>query len=147
MVLKKRQNSHLICIDPKKKNIPGKAQAKADLIQELKTLKSLNDSLEDENRKNMVTIEDLKEKLCLLQKKETVNLVHGASQTEDSDLLLCDECEFPAETLYELGEHVGDFHTGLRIPCNFCAYIYVTKKELEKHEEEVHNLFSRSENS
>ena len=71
MVLKKRQNSHLICIDPKKKNTPGKAQTKADLIQELKTLKSLNDALEDENRKNMVIIEDLKEKLYILYKKET----------------------------------------------------------------------------
>ena len=97
----------------------------------------MNDALEDENRKNLVIIKDLKEKLCILQKKETVK----------SDLLLCDECEIPAEILYELGEHVGDFHTGLRSPCNFCAYIYVTKKELEKHEEEVHNLFSRSENS
>ena len=81
MVLKRRQNSHLVCIDPKKKNTPSKAQTKADLLQELKTLKSLNDAPEDENRKNMVIIKDLKEKVCILQKKETVNLVHGASQT------------------------------------------------------------------
>ena len=93
-----KKKSHLICIDHKKKNTPGKAQTKADLIQYLKTLKSLNDALENKNRKNMVIIEDLKEKLYILHKKETVNLVHGASQTGDSDLLLCDECEFPAET-------------------------------------------------
>ena len=96
---KQRQNSHLICINPKKKNTPSKAQTKADLLQEIKTLKSLNDALEDENRKKMVIIEDLKEKVHILQKKKTVKLVQGASQTEDSDLRLPDECEFPAETL------------------------------------------------
>ena len=42
----------------------------------------------------------------------------------------------------ELGEHVGEFHTGLRIPCKFCADIYTLKKGLEEHETEVHNQLS-----
>ena len=52
--------------------------------------------------------------------------------------MFCEEFEFPAETLFELGEHTGEFHSGLRIPCNFCDDIYTTKKELEEHEMEVH---------
>ena len=145
MVLKRRQNTHLVCIDPKKKNAPTKVQNKAELIQELKVMKDLNNDLEEENRKNMVIIGELKEKLFLLQKEEQKDLAHGASQTDDADLLLCEECEFPAETLFELGEHMGEFHTGLRIPCNFCPDIYVTREELEKHEKEVHNSLTSNE--
>ena len=37
-----------------------------------------------------------------------------------------------------MGEHVGEFHSGLRIPCDFCADIYLTKEELKHHENEVH---------
>ena len=73
--------------------------------------------------------------------KKSVDIVNAGCQTDDGDLLLCKECEYPAETLYELGEHVGEYHTGLRIPCSSCPDIYTSKKELEKHESEEHNQY------
>ena len=133
--MKRKPNSHVVCIDPKKKPITKKVQSKTDLIQELKELKLLNEALEKENRDNIEIISKLKKEL---QKENPAVTVHAGCQTQDEDLLLCEECEFPAETLYELGEHVGECHSGLRIPCDFCADIYLTKEELKHHENEVH---------
>ena len=135
MVLKRKPNSHVVCIDPKKKLASKKVQTKAELIQELKAVKSLNEVLEKENKD---TISKLKEQL---QKQKPVDTVHAGSQTDDADLLFCEECEYPAETLYELGEHVGEFHSGHRIPCDFCDNVYLTKKELKDHEVEEHATF------
>ena len=135
MVLKRKPNSHVVCIDPKKKPLPKKVQSKADLLQELKALRLLYEALEKENIDNIQTISKLKIELQKLKPEVTV---HAECQTEDADILFCEECEFPAETLYELGEHVGEFHSGLRIPCDFCADIYLTKEELKHHENEVH---------
>ena len=98
-------------------------------------MKTLNEVLEKENKDSMEMISKLKEKL---QKQNHVNTVHVGSQTDDADLLFCEECEYPAETLYELGEHVGEFHSGHRIPCDFCDNIYLTKKELKDHEIKEH---------
>ena len=135
MVLKRKPNSHVVCIDPKKKVTPKKVQSKAELVQELKAVKLLNEALEKENRDNMETISILKEKL---KKQNPVDTNNTGSQTDDADLLFCEECEYPAETLFELGEHTGEFHTGLRIPCEFCDDIYLTKEEVKHHENEVH---------
>ena len=137
-VLKRKPNSHVVCIDPKKKNTPKKPPTKADLVQELKSLKNLNEALEENNKKNMEKILFLEKKVSSLQNERSVQMVESGCQTADEDLLFCEECEFPAETLYELGEHTGEFHTGLRIPCDFCSDIYTTKENLTVHEMDVH---------
>ena len=143
MMVKRKPNSHVICIDPKKKTMAKKVQSKAELVHEIATLKALNDALEDENKKNRETISKLEEKISM-QIHKSIDTVNTGCQTEDSDLLLCEECEFPAETLYELGEHVGESHSGLRIPCYFCPDIYTSKEELEDHVTEVHNDFEEA---
>ena len=140
MMVNRKQNSHVVYIDPKKKKAPKKAQTKAELVQEITSLKALNDALEDELKKNLETISKLEEKISM--HKKSVDIVNAGCQTDDGDLLLCEECEYPAETLYELGEHVGEYHTGLRIPCSSCPDIYTSKKELEKHESEEHNQYN-----
>ena len=139
MVLKRKNNSHSLCIDPKKTNTLKKNPTKADLVQELKEIKQINEALEEENKRNNEIIEVLKKKVASLQKQKASECTDNGSQTDDNDILLCEECDFPADTLYELGEHVGESHTGLRIPCDFCSDIYTTKESLEKHEEEIHN--------
>ena len=74
MVLKRKPNSHVVCIDPKKKPITNKVQSKADLIQELKALKSLYEALEKENIDNIETILKLKK---YLQKWKPQVAVHA----------------------------------------------------------------------
>ena len=67
-------------------------------------------------KNNNDKIKSLQEEVLALQNPKSIEAVQAGTQTEDEDLLFCEECEFPAETLYELGEHTGEFHTGLRIP-------------------------------
>ena len=135
------KRKHVVCIDPKKKTLPKKMQSKAELVEEIASLKALNDALEDENKKYRETITKLEEKISSEKSHKYVDIVNSGCQTDDSDILLCEECEFPADTLYELGEHVGESHSGFRIPCNFCPDIYTSKEELEDHVTEVHNHF------
>ena len=54
MVVKRKPNSHVLCIDPKKKPIPKQVQSKADLFKELRALKY--EALEKENIDNIETI-------------------------------------------------------------------------------------------
>ena len=57
------KRKHVVCIDPKKKTLPKKMQSKAELVEEIASLKALNDALEDENKKHRETILKLEEKL------------------------------------------------------------------------------------
>ena len=123
-VIKRKPSLHAVCIDPKKKNALKKPLTKKELEQENKALKRINEALQEE--------------VLALQNRKSIEAVQEGTQTEDEDLLFCEDCEFPAETLYELGEHVGEFHSGHRIPCDFCDNIYLTKKELQDHEDREH---------
>ena len=82
------------------------------MIQELKALKSLNEALEEENKKSREIIADLHGKLSLLQKGKPLDLVHESCQTEDSDLLFCEECEYPAEHCMNWESMCGNFIQG-----------------------------------
>jgi hypothetical protein len=126
MVLK-RKSAHAVCIVPKKANGPKKPPTKADLQEELKTnntlkmTKELNDALPEEVQQNEAKIEALENKNKVLGERvislEKINpesqtnkahtLVQTGSQNEDADILFCQECEYPADDLYSLGEHVG----------------------------------------
>ena len=138
MVLK-RKSAHSLCIDPKKASGPKKPPTKAEIQEELKmtnnTLKmtkELNDALleevghneakitalENKNEKNNSIIVLLEERVNILERNspesKTDNVhtfVHTGSQTEDEDILFCQECEYPANDRYSLGEHMGEFHT------------------------------------
>ena len=142
-VMKRKPSLHAVCIDPKKKNAPKKPPTKKELEQENKALKQINEALEEENKINTDKIKLLQEKVLALKNSKTIEVEQAGTQTEDEDLLFCEECEFPAETLYELGEHTGEFHTGLRIPCDFCSNIYVDKETLVEHELNEHKELSK----
>ena len=132
-VIKRKPSLHAVCIDPKKKNALKKPLTKKELEQENKALKRINEALEEENKINNDKIKSLQEEVLALLNPKSIEAVQTGTQADDEDLLFCEECEFPAETLYKLGEHTGEFHTGLRIPCDFCSNIYVDKETLMKH--------------
>ena len=66
-------------------------------------------------------------------------LTTGA-QTDDTDILFCEECEYPAEDLYELGEHMGEIHSGGRngICCNFSDETFENIDSVMKHQKKTH---------
>ena len=67
MVLKRKTSAHVVCIDTKKTAAPKRQPTKADLLQELKDMKKLNDTLELENVKNLKVIKILEEKIFFLK--------------------------------------------------------------------------------
>ena len=66
-------------------------------------------------------------------------LTTGA-QTDDTDILFCEECEYPAEDLYELGEPMAKIHSVGRngICCNFCDETFETIDSVMKHTKKTH---------
>ena len=68
-------------------------------------------------------------------------MVQTGSQTEDEDILFCAECEYPADDLYSLGEHVGEFHSEKVVDdilCSFCGEGFPSKEILTEHEVKNH---------
>ena len=53
MVVKRKTSAHVVCIDTKKITAPKRQPTKADLLQELKAMQKLNNTLKLENVKNL----------------------------------------------------------------------------------------------
>ena len=73
---------------------------------------------------------------------EESNKQPNVVKTDTGDILmLCYECEYPAEDIYDLGEHMFEFHHEKEVEdinCNFCDDIFSTNEELQEHEREMH---------
>ena len=70
-------------------------------------------SLYEENKKNLEANKLLEETVQLLEAR--INQKSSSSvgvQIEDTERLWCIECEYPAEDLYDLGEHMYEVHAG-----------------------------------
>ena len=115
-MLKRKTSAHVVCIDTKKITALKRQPTKADLLQELKAMKKVNDTLELDNVKNLDVIKILEDKNHSLENekksasadfKESTN---EGTQTELERPIFCYECDFPAEDFHDLGEHMMEFH-------------------------------------
>ena len=139
MVLKRKTNTHSVCIDAKKTTGPKKQPTKVDLLQELKDMKRLNNTLELDNTKNLEVIKILQEKVLLLETKTKTSLSetgvkelqNKGTQTELDRPIFCYECDFPAEDYHDLGEHMMEFHA---FTCKTCDDYFESKEDLDEHE-------------
>ena len=150
MVLKRKQSNHGVCIVPKKIILPKKAPTKADLSEELKLIKQLNEAMEEDIQnsdktiailekkelKNLETIKILQEKVFALEKNKKsslsdTELKSEGTQTELEVPIFCYECDFPAEDYHDLGEHMMEFHAFV---CKTCGENFESKESLEEHE-------------
>ena len=128
MVMKRKSSVHSACIDPKKKETQNKPLTKADLIQEIKTLKSLNIALEEELKKKDETIADLKSKVTFdaNEKIPTVS-ISTETQTLTKDINIpCLLCVYVASCEEELNWHMGEEHDTEKFfdtdfPCDVCG--------------------------
>ena len=85
------------------------------LTLELKKLHQDNEILLREKEENLQVILMLEETIKLMEKKENAAKVEQKSasiQTEvtEAEIMRCNECEYPAEDIYDLGEHMYEFH-------------------------------------
>ena len=56
-------------------------------------------------------------------------------------LMLCSECEYPAEDIFDLGEHMFEFHSEKEEEewsCSFCGESFISQERLQKHEVKMH---------
>jgi hypothetical protein len=85
------------------------------------------------NKKNINTI-------ALLE--ERVNLLEKTLPEPKTDILFCQVCEYPADDLYSLGEHVGEFHSEKMVEdmdCISCNVSLPSQDILPKHKANNHN--------
>ena len=90
-----------------------KALKKQDIILQYNALKEKYESLVDEKKalkednKNQVESILLLEETVKLLEGRSVNKVSTGAQTE---IIRCEECEFPVETMNDLVYHMFEFH-------------------------------------
>ena len=81
--------------------------AERDLSFQFKTLWQQNIDLLEENRLQREKISMLEKRLELGEKPEKISI---SIQTEDMNRMFCVECEYPAKDLFDLREHMYEFH-------------------------------------
>ena len=117
-------------------------KTKAELLEDMNLMKELNDALLEEVKANEAKISNLekKEKKSLediknLEQKlgsRKQTTIQKGTQTQFDEIRLCPECEYPADDLYDLGEHVGEVHSDKNV-CEQCDESFVTQHDLVEH--------------
>ena len=56
-------------------------------------------------------------------------------------MIRCKECEYPADDIFDLGEHVYEFHGEHEknsLECHYCDEKFQSKRDLMVHRKEAH---------
>ena len=130
-----------------------KALKKDDIIARFIALQSnynnlekKNRSLEEEKKVHLEAIQLLEETVKVLEttaKKDKVETSTKDIQTItfETDIIRCNECDYPADDLVDLGEHMYEFHTEnpfCHISCFYCDENFKNENNLMKHRKLVH---------
>ena len=131
----KKHDKNCLEINPK--------QELQELKEKLKHLQEEHDRVIDENNKNVEKIKELESKVKTLEEvKEMFDSQPKIARTTSGGLLLfCNECEFPADDLYYLGQHMYEDHTEgteNKIVCHYCDETFETKDDVMKHRKKTH---------
>ena len=98
---------------------------------QLDILQLENQALKEEN-KNIVILEIEQMERLSNSNKKTIGV-----QIEDIERMFCIECEYPAEDVFDLGEHMYEVHAELNddftISCYNCGNYFKTKGVLMTH--------------
>ena len=121
-----------------------KALKKNEIIQEYEILKEKYDKVMEENKKNLEDIVLLEETIKLLRDQNLKKASNAVGvQTEDTERLWCIECEYPAEDLYDLGEHMYEVHaednSEYTESCHYCGNCFKTRGDLMTHNKKTHS--------
>ena len=110
-----------------------------DLNLQFKILQQENIELLEENKLQREKISMLERKLEIGDNPEKTSI---SVQTEDMHRMFCVECEYPAEDLFDLGEHMYEFHVELNdeytIACHHCGNHFKSKHDLMIHRKKAH---------
>ena len=100
------------------------------------------DTLKLEYEKQAETVHFLEEKIKDLEEQ---NNHPNVVKTDKGDILmLCSECEYPAEDIFDLGEHMFESHSNSEdeeittCTCFICGESFSTRESLKEHELKKH---------
>ena len=92
-------------------------------------------------RRQVILVEDLRNQIKDKEDTKEVVTKNMSTQSDTLDLMFCSECEYPAETIFELGEHMFEFHSEdyvKQIACYYCDETFETKDGVMKHRKRSH---------
>ena len=124
-----------------------KALKKNDIIIQFKALQQKYEAVEEKNKILLQEKKNDTEAIILLE--ETVKLlekncskVEQKSVTVQTEIIRCEECEFPAEDVNDLVYHMYEFHP-LQVneegmECHYCSNKFESKSELMIHRKLLH---------
>ena len=125
-----------------------KALKKNDLILQFRALQEKYKAIEDQNtillqeKKNHIEAILLLEETVIILEKKTSKVEQRTSSAQ-TEIIWCEECEFPAETINDLVFHMYEFHTleeeAIQIKCNFCSDKFSDTSGLMRHKKLVHS--------
>ena len=149
---KRKNNSHDLKTEP-----ALKAFKKSDIINQYEALQKKYDALEKQNEillkekiDHVESIHLLEETVKILEfksskieiKDKNVSEKSAETQTEDVDMMRCDECDYPAQDICDLGAHIYEVHGSEgyeeAIACNYCQEKFKTKDSLMVHRKKAH---------
>ena len=116
-----------------------KAQTKNELMVKYNDLLKVHEDLIKVHKNSLLRIDSLEKDFALQEKKDSSSKQEVEVQTDDSET--CNECEFPARDIWELGEHIYEFHTLKsygEFECSFCHERFGRKKDLMEHRKREH---------
>ena len=125
-----------------------KALKKNDIIIQYKALQQKYEFLEvqnklllEEKKNNLEAIVLLEETVTILENKSSK--VEKKSVTVQTEIIRCEECEFPADNINDLVYHMYEFHPleGLfenSMECHYCDDKFKSKSEVMAHSKLVH---------
>ena len=110
-----------------KNEVKKKPLTKLELQNNYDILVKEHEELVKLHQENLIRIDKLENTIIKIRKEEeeSIEKAHVEAQTDDS--VTCNECEFPANDIWELGEHIYEFHT-LKDHGDFaCTFCYETR--------------------
>ena len=118
-----------------------KAMTKNELMNKYNILIKEHEELVNLHEENLKRIDNLEKTIRKIKEKEVneIQKVHVDIQTDDSET--CNECEFPANDIWELGEHIYEFHTLKdhgEFACTFCYEKFGRKRDMMAHRKRDH---------
>ena len=118
-----------------------KAMTKNELMNKYNTLIKEHEDLVKLHEENLQRIKDLEKTIKKIKEEDNNQKVHVDVDVQTDDSETCLECEFPANDIWELGEHIYEFHT-LKdhgdFACTFCYEKFGRKRDLMVHRKKDH---------
>ena len=134
-----------------------KALQKGDIIIQFEALQKKYDTSKEKNvvllqerAGHMESIHLLEETVKVLEfksfkveiKKKNISETSAETQTEEVDMMRCDEFDYPAQDICDLGAHIYEIHGPESfeevITCHHCKERFKTKDGLMVHRKKVH---------